>query len=89
MKQVEGLIEEKSQLMNKIEVALKAVQKSEAVNKRAQENYIKEMKSRKEAFMSIEREKRHKWEQGRLQNIKEQAIKDTEPKLLQIIKSAN
>lgn len=47
------------------------------------------MKSRKEAYLSIEREKSHKYEQGRIQQLKEQAIKDTEPKLLSIIKSSN
>ena len=67
----------------------KTIQKAEATNKRAQENATKEMKSRKEAYLSIEREKSSKYEQGRLQQIKEQAVRDTEPKLLHIIKSAN
>ena len=67
----------------------KTIQKAEATNKRAQENASKEMKSRKEAYMNIEREKSSKYEQGRLQQIKEQAVRDTEPKLLHIIKSAN
>jgi hypothetical protein len=47
------------------------------------------MKSRKEAYLSIERDKSNKYEQGRVQQLKEQAIRDTEPKLLAIIKSAN
>jgi hypothetical protein len=47
------------------------------------------MKSRKEAYLSIEREKSNKYEQSRLQQIKEQAVRDTEPKLLAIIKAAN
>lgn len=47
------------------------------------------MKSRKEAYLSIEREKSNKYEQSRVQQLKEQAVRDTEPKLLAIIKSAN
>lgn len=72
-----------------MENAAKEIKRAEERNKRAQENYAKEMKSRKEAYLSIEREKSLKYEQGRIQQLKEQAIKDTEPKLLSIIKSSN
>ena len=47
------------------------------------------MKARKDAYLSIEREKNIKYEQNRIMALKEQAVKDTEPKLMAIIKSAN
>ncbi len=89
LEQIEQLIEEKKHIINQIEDINKDIQKADARNKRAQENYTKEMKSRKEAFLSIEKEKSNKFEQIRVQQLKEKAIKDTEPKLLAIIKSAN
>jgi hypothetical protein len=72
-----------------VETVNRDIQKADARNKRAQENYAKEMKSRKEAYLSIEREKSNKYEQTRVVQLKERAIKDTEPKLLAIIKNAN
>lgn len=47
------------------------------------------MKARKDAYLSIEREKNIKYEQNKIMALKEQAVKDTEPKLMAIIKSAN
>ncbi len=53
------------------------------------ERYKVDMKAVKEAFVSVEKDKRGKWEKLRVEVLKEQAITDTEPKILEIIKQSN
>ena len=88
-KKIDQLLETKNQLLNKMDQIKTEIEKANKRNKEQVERSKREIKSCKEAYQSIEREKRGTYEKTRVEQIKEQAVKETEPKLEAIIKSAN
>lgn len=54
-----------------------------------EDRYKKDLKNAREAFLVLEKERREKWEQSKIQSLKEEATLRLEPKLQAIIKESN
>lgn len=81
-------MEEKGQLLRSQQRQIEELKKQQKFRKQQKDRYALEVKNTKEAVLSLERDRTAKYEKQKVETLKEQAITETEPKLLAIIKGA-